>query len=327
MTRDFPQRHWYRLSPLSVALAPLAALMLGVVSARRFAYRHGLARTVRLPVPVVVVGNRIVGGAGKTPLVLWLARELRARRFSPGIVARGYGARATEPRPVIAGGDPARFGDEPVLLAERSGVPVWVGVDRAATARALLAAHPECRVVISDDGLQHYRLGRDFEICVEDARGHGNGLLLPAGPLREPMSRPVDATVVNGAAARSGDYAMRLVPVGLYLLHDAARSIDPAALRGQRLHAVAAIGHPERFFATLRELGLDAVPHAFPDHHAYAAGELGFADCDCILATEKDAVKLRALARTDIVVVRVEAEVDPRLAERVVEKLRGFQAP
>jgi tetraacyldisaccharide 4'-kinase len=325
--QDLLQRHWYRLSPLSLALAPLAFIMRGVVAARRFAYRRGLLSTERLAVPVIVVGNRIVGGAGKTPLVLWLARELTARGFRPGIVSRGYGAEAREPRPVPPGGDPERYGDEPVLLAERSGVPVWVGVDRVAAARGLLRDHPECDVAICDDGLQHYRLARDFEICVEDARGDGNGLLLPAGPLREPASRPVDATVINSAPPRPGTYAMRLVPGGLHALDDPARAIAPAALAGQRLHAVAAIGHPQRFFATLRELGLEAVPHAFPDHHRYAARELAFRDCDRILVTEKDAVKLRRFGRSDLVVLRVEADVDPRLADRIVEKLRGREAP
>lgn len=325
--QDFPERHWYRLSPLSVALAPIALLMRGVVAARRFAYRRGLLPAERLPVPVVVVGNRIVGGAGKTPLVLRLARELAGRGFRPGIVSRGYGASVRAPREVPVQADAARYGDEPVLLAERSGVPVWVGIDRVAAARGLLRQHPECDVVLCDDGLQHYRLARDFEICVEDARGDGNGLLLPAGPLREPASREVDATVLNDAPPRPGTYAMRLAPAGLYALDDPARSVAPQALAGLRLHAAAAIGNPQRFFATLRSMGLEFVAHAFPDHHAYAARDLAFPDCDCIVVTEKDAVKLRRFRRDGIVVLRVEAQVDPQLAERIVEKLRGREAP
>lgn len=322
------ERHWFRLTPLSLALAPLALVMYGVVTARRLAYRHGLLGARRLPVPVVVVGNRIVGGAGKTPLVLWLADALAARGFRPGIVARGYGARERGPRAVpAAGGDPDRYGDEPVLLAERSGVPVWVGVDRVAAASALLHAHPEVDVILCDDGLQHYRLARDFEICVVDARGDGNGLLLPAGPLREPPGRPVDATVMNGVPPRPGTYAMRLVAAALYALDDPARTIPPASLAGLRLHAAAAIGNPARFFATLRELGLDFEPHVFPDHHRYVPDDLAFADCDRVLVTEKDAVKLRRFARADVVVLRVEAHVDARLAERVLEKLRGRKAP
>ncbi len=327
MSRDFPERHWYRRSPLSFALAPLAAVMYGAVALRRFAFRHGLAEIVRLPVPVVVVGNRIVGGAGKTPLALWLVRQLEARGYRPGIVSRGYGASERRARPVAPGSDPALCGDEPVLLAERSGVPLWVGVDRVAAARGLLAAHPERDVVVCDDGLQHYRLGRDFEICVEDARGEGNGWLLPAGPLREPASRAVDATVVNGAPARPGTFAMRLLPAGFHALDDPSCEIAVAALRGRPLHAVAAIGRPEGFFATLRGLGLEFVPHAFPDHHAYTPADLAFAGGAAMLVTEKDAVKLRRFPRPDVFVLRVEAEVDPRLADRVVEKLRGHEAP
>jgi tetraacyldisaccharide 4'-kinase len=325
--QDFPGRHWYRLSPLSVALMPVALLMRAVVAARRFAYRRGLLPAERLPAPVVVVGNRIVGGAGKTPLVLWLARELAARGFRPGIVSRGYGGRARTPCEVPRQADPDRYGDEPVLLAERSDAPVWVGVDRVAAARGLLRHHPECDVVLCDDGLQHYRLARDFEICVEDARGDGNGLLLPAGPLREPPSREVDATVLNDAPPRPGTYAMRLAPAGLYALHDPARSVAPQALAGLRLHAAAAIGNPERFFATLRSMGLAHVAHAFRDHHAYEARDLAFPECDCIVVTEKDAVKLRRFQRDDIVVLRVQAQVDPQLADRIVEKLRGREAP
>jgi tetraacyldisaccharide 4'-kinase len=214
-----------------------------------------------------------------------------------------------------------------VLLAERSGVPVWVGVDRFAAARGLLAAHPDRDVLLSDDGLQHYRLARDFEICVEDTRGEGNGWLLPAGPLREPASRAVDATVVNEARARPGTFAMRLVPSGFRALEAPTREVPIDALRGRRLHAVAAIGHPERFFATLRSLGLDFVPHALPDHHPYTAADLDFPAGATVLVTEKDAVKLRRFHRRDVLVLRVEAEVDPRLADRVVEKLRGREAP
>jgi len=298
-----------------------------IVALRRAAYRLGVLRVHRVPVPVIVVGNLIVGGAGKTPLVLWLVQALKRRGYRPGIVSRGYGGSAVEPCGVAPGADPARFGDEPVLLAERSGAPVWIGVDRVAAARALLAAHPDRDVLILDDGLQHYALGRDFEIAVEDARGQGNGLLLPAGPMREPASRAVDARVMNGVMAPAGAYRMQLVPAKIYLLHDPAQPIELAALFGKRLHAAAALGYPERFFATLRGMGLAPVPHAFPDHHAYMRADLDFPDCDLVLVTEKDAVKCRGLGRSDIAVVCVDAEVDPALADRVVERLRGLETP
>jgi tetraacyldisaccharide 4'-kinase len=318
---DFPARHWYRLSPLSIVLVPLALVFGLIVRVRRFAYRAGWLRSERLRVPVVVVGNLTVGGAGKTPLVLWLERELRRRGFRPGIVSRGYGGARDSPAAVPKGGDPARYGDEPVLLAERAGAPVWIGADRAAAARALLAAHPDCDVIVLDDGLQHYRIARDVEIAVEDERGHGNGLLLPAGPLREPASRPVDATVVNGAPARPGTFAMQLVPAGLYALDGTGRRIDPRELAGKRVHAVAGIGNPARFFATLAQMGIAAEPHAFPDHHAFTAPDLAFADADLVVMTEKDAVKCARLGAGSLAALRVDAEVDAKLAELVAKPL------
>jgi len=324
---SFVERHWYRFSWLSALLAPLSLAFAAVAAARRLAYRAGWRRADRLPVPVVVVGNLVAGGTGKTPLVLWLAAALGERGFRPLIVSRGYRGAGASPREVAPGGEASRFGDEPVLLAERSGVPVWIGRDRAAAARAALAAHPERDLVICDDGLQHYALARDFEIAVEDERGFGNGLLLPAGPLREPPSRQVDATVVNGAAARAGTFAMRLEPAGFRGVRDPHRPIAAEALRGRRLHAVAGIGSPGRFFATLGSLGLGFTPHPFPDHHRFAPGDLEFRDCDAVLMTEKDAVKCRRFPRDDLYALRVEARVDERLADLVAHRLHGPEAP
>lgn len=319
----FPERHWYQFSWVSALLAPAAAAFGAIVWLRRAAYRLGILSTTRVAAPVVVVGNLIVGGTGKTPLVLWLAAELARRGWRPGIVSRGHGAGASHPRPVPLGGDPLVFGDEPLLHVERSGCPVWVGRDRAAAAGALLAAHPECDVIICDDGLQHYRLARDFEIAVRDARGAGNGLPLPAGPLREPTSRPVDAWVVNGAEAAQGEFAMRLVAAGIRHVAPSAREVPLAALAGKRLHAVAGIGNPQRFFAQLESLGLAPRTHAFPDHHAFQSGELAFPDCDFVLMTEKDAVKCRAFEDDRLLALRVDAEVDARLADQVELRIRG----
>jgi tetraacyldisaccharide 4'-kinase len=323
---SFPERHWYRLSWLSALLAPLSLVFGAAVGVRRLTYRAGWRRIERLPVPVVVIGNLVAGGTGKTPLVLWLAEALRARGFRPAIVSCGYGGANEEPREVAIGGDAVRYGDEPLLLAERSGVPVWIGRDRASAARAAIAAHPDRDLVICDDGLQHYALARDFEIAVEDERGYGNGLLLPAGPLREPPSRQVDATVINGAPARAGAFAMRLEPAGFRRVRDPHRTAAADALLGQRLHAVAGIGNPARFFGTLASLGLAFTPHAFPDHHAFAPGDLDFPDCDAVLMTEKDAVKCRAFPRDDLYALRVEARVDERLADLVALRLHGRQA-
>ncbi len=323
---SFPERHWYRRSWLSLALAPLALVFGAGVRARRFAFRAGWRRVERLPVPVVVVGNLVVGGTGKTPLVLWLVDALRARGFLPGVVSRGYRGANAVPQAVAPGGSAERFGDEPVLLAERSAAPVWIGRDRAAAGRALLAAHPGCNVLVCDDGLQHYRLARDFEIAVEDERGSGNGRLLPAGPLREPASRPVDAVVLNGGPPRPGAFAMRLEPAGFRRVGDPGATVAVDALRGKRLHAVAGIGNPRRFFGTLEALGLAFIAHAFPDHHAFAARDLEYPDCDAVLMTEKDAVKCRRFARADLFALRVEARVDDRLADSIAARIRGRQA-
>jgi tetraacyldisaccharide 4'-kinase len=322
---SFLERHWYRLSPLSVALAPASLVFRCAVGLRRAAYAAGLLKTNRVPVPVIVVGNRVVGGTGKTPLALWLVDVLRSRGFRPGIVSRGYRGANHPARGVPAGADPARFGDEPVLLAERSGVPVWIGRDRVAAARGLLAAHPDRDVLVCDDGLQHYALGRDVEIAVEDERGHGNGLLLPAGPLREPGARP-GAAGGGIRAGRAGAFEMQLVADGFRRVGGRGEDVPLAALRGKRLHAVAGIGNPGRFFATLRALGLEFTAHAFPDHYAWTAADLAFADCDCVLMTEKDAVKCRAFGRDDLVALRVQARVDPRLAELVAARIHGPQA-
>jgi tetraacyldisaccharide 4'-kinase len=322
---SFPERHWYRLSAVSVALAPLGLVFALAVRLRRAAYALGLLRSQRLAVPVVVVGNLVVGGTGKTPLVLWLVDALRERGLRPGIVSRGYRAANDPAHAVPPGADPVHCGDEPVLLAERSGVPVWIGRDRVAAACGLLAAHPDCNVVVCDDGLQHYALARDVEVAVEDERGRGNGLYIPAGPLREPASRAVDARVVNGPAW-AGAFEMRLEPAGFRRVCGAGGYVAVDALRGKRLHAVAGIGNPQRFFSTLRGLGLEFVPHAFPDHHAWAPRDLDFADCDAVLMTEKDAVKCRTFGRDDLVALGVAARVDPRLADLVSSRLHGPEA-
>lgn len=313
----FPERHWYRRSALSTALWPLSIAFGAGVAVRRALYRAGVLASDRLPVPVVVVGNRVVGGAGKTPLTLWIAQALSRRGRRPAIVSRGYGGSEAGPVEVPPGGDWRRYGDEPVLLAEARVAPVWIGRQRAAAARALLAAHPSCDVVLCDDGLQHYALARDVEIAVVDARGNGNGFLLPAGPLREPAGRRVDAVVGHGAP---GDFSMRLEPADFVRVVDGA-AVAPHALRARRLHAVAGIGYPQRFFDTLASMGLVFTPHPFPDHHAYAPADLAFPDCDAVLMTEKDAVKCRDLGRDDLVALRVAVRVDEALADFIIERI------
>jgi tetraacyldisaccharide 4'-kinase len=301
-------------------------MFFGVAALRRLAYHLGWLRSERLPVPVVVIGNIIAGGAGKTPLTLWLAQHLVAAGRKPGIVSRGYGRDRGDIRKVGAGATASAVGDEPLLLARRSGCPVYVGSDRAAAACALLAAHPECDLILCDDGLQHYRLRRDVEIAVIDRRGLMNGWPLPAGPLREPAGRlgQVDALVLNGnATAPVKDvptYAMRLAGQRFYRLDDPHITCGASALAGQALHAVAGIGEPQRFFDHLTTLGLHFAAHGFPDHHRYVAADLKFTG-DAILTTEKDALKCAGLSTLPIWVLPVDAVVEPDLARHVLDIL------
>lgn len=319
--------HWQNRGAVANLLLPVALLFATVAMLRRLAWRNGLLKTRQAGVPVIVVGNITAGGTGKTPLVLWLAEFLRANDRRPGVISRGYGAARSDPRPVPVEGSPVDYGDEPCLLARRAGCPVWVGADRTATALALRSAHPEVDVIISDDGLQHYRLARDFEIAVIDgARGLGNGWPLPAGPLREPASRlaTVDAVVVNGpdhTAAWPRAYAMQLEGGRFRNLHDPHRTVDAAHFRGRRVHAVAGIGNPQRFFDHLRQLGVDCATRAFPDHHAYVPGDLRFAGTDEVVMTEKDAVKCAAFATASHWALVVNAGIDPELGEQILARL------
>jgi tetraacyldisaccharide 4'-kinase len=326
------EQHWYRISPLHLVLWPLSVLFAALVALRRLLYRSNLLHVTRLPVPVIVVGNINVGGTGKTPLVIWLAELLHARGFKPGIVCRAYGGSARLPRHAAADGDPRVVGDEAVLLARRCGCPVWVGVRRAAAARALLAAHSDCNVIISDDGLQHYALARDLEIAVADGgRGFGNGMLLPAGPLRESRWRlnSIDALIVNGTALFPRELLPSAVPVFemtlggriFYDLLNPRQQAGPENFAGQRVHAVAAIGNPQRFFNHLRELGISFVAHPFPDHHAFTAADFEYCGNDSVIMTEKDAVKCERFCNENFWALPVDAETDPALGELILRKL------
>jgi len=325
----FPEKLWQRIGAAHALLIPLSALYGLVTGLRRALYRAGVLESHGLPVPVVIAGNITVGGSGKTPLVLWLAEFLKDHGWRPGIVSRGYRGTETGPLAVTPDSDPARTGDEPVLLARRAACPVWVGRDRVATARALLGSEPDCNVILCDDGLQHYRLRRNMEIAVVDAeRRFGNGRLLPAGPLREPLSRlgTVDAVVWNGGEEAAGEagreFPMRLVGDEFRNLLNPGASAGPGAFHGRRIHAVAGIGNPGRFFAHLRELGLEGVAHAYPDHHSYRPEDVDFPDAEAVLMTEKDAVKCAAFANEKMWALEVDAEVDPGLGDAVLRKLR-----
>jgi tetraacyldisaccharide 4'-kinase len=336
LARHLP-RLWFRerLSPLLLPLLPLSWLFYMLVALRRLLYRRGILSSIALPVPVVVVGNLTVGGSGKTPLALWLAQGLRERGWHPGIISRGYGGNGDAIRPVFPDSDPAQVGDEPLLLARESGLPVFVGKNRAAAGNALLAAHPECDILLSDDGLQHYRLARRVEIAVFDRRGAGNGHLLPAGPLREPPRRLAEVTAVvwNGGVARENPsaapcFSMHLAGQRFVALDDRQKTCSAADLRGKRLHAVAGIGDPSRFFSQLADLGLEFSQHPFPDHQVSRAEDLAFARDGVLLMTAKDAVKCAGLALSEAWIFPVEAQLDDApdgnsLLAMILEKLHG----
>jgi len=323
-----PPAWWY-----GDAVPPLAARLLsrlygGAVAARAGLYRRGLLRRRRAGVPVVVIGNLIAGGSGKTPFTIALVERLRANGWTPGVATRGYGRNdAHQALWVDAQTDPVQGGDEPVLIARRTGARVRADRDRAAAARAL--AEAGCDIVLCDDGLQHYALQRDVEIEVVDGRRrYGNGQLLPAGPLREPVARggQCDFRVVNltGATAQAnagfGEWPMQLVAISAVpVLGGRAQPLSTFA--GQRVHAVAGIGDPERFFAMLRSCDIAVVPHAFADHHRYSAEDFHFGSDLPVLMTEKDAVKCVAFAGARHFSVPVDAQLPEAFWVALLERL------
>jgi tetraacyldisaccharide 4'-kinase len=312
---------WYGDSPWRWPLWPLAAVYRALVRARRECYRRGWLEAIELPVPVIVVGNLSVGGTGKTPFIIWLADHLLRRGLRVGIVTRGYRGRAQHwPRSVAPDSDPREVGDEPVLLARRTRCAVAAGPDRVAAARHLLAAAP-VDVLLSDDGLQHYRLARQIEIAVVDgARGMGNGLCLPAGPLREPVERlrEVDAIVVNGGSwGHAGVFRARAAITSVYRVRDGA----PGTLESfakQTVHAVAGIGNPQRFFDLLEDAGLEVDAHPLADHAELTAESLRFDDGAPVLMTEKDAVKCETFAPDSAWCVTVDLAFDADPAARLL---------
>ncbi len=319
---------WQARTVWALLLWPASALYCAVVALRRWLYRLGALRVVRTGVPVIVVGNITVGGTGKTPLVIWLTQTLRDAGWRPGVITRGYkGQGSAWPVRVESRSDPATVGDEAVLLARHCGCPVVAGPDRPADVRQLVQLG--CNIIVSDDGLQHYRLARDLEIAVIDGRRRfGNGFCLPAGPLREPRSRlgKVDVRVTNGEPL-PGEWGVQLEPIGFRQVGATHASAPLTRFGGQRVHAVAGIGHPPRFFAQLRALGIEVTEHAFADHHHFQPADLAFMPPAPVLMTEKDAVKCEPFAQADHWYLAVAARPDARLAETILnllrEKLRG----
>jgi tetraacyldisaccharide 4'-kinase len=315
-------RFWYRRGPTAWLLWPFSLIFAIGVAVRRLLYLVRVLKSAHPGVPVIVVGNVTVGGSGKTPLAIWIAEFLKGKGWSPAIISRGYGTRIDAPRAATVASDPAEVGDEPVVLARRSGCPVWVGTDRVQVAAALRAQHPDVNLLVLDDGLQHYRMRRDIEIAVVDARGLGNGFMLPAGPLREPRLRlkTVDAVVAHGGYPVK-DFTMSLAGEEVHRMTDARERMSLKAFAGRQVHGVAGIGDPNRFFLHLARAGVKVIPHPFPDHHPFSERDLEFGDELPVLLTEKDAVKLRRAARPDWWVLPVSARLDPGFGVWLVRKL------
>ena len=321
------QKIWQTRSAAAWALWPVSLLYGALVALRRLMYRTGALKSEHPACPVVVVGNVIAGGAGKTPVVIALVRHLQAQGLRPGVISRGYGRRNKDCRAVMANSLPADVGDEPALIARSLAntntaiVPIFVAPRRTAAAKALLEAHPHTNVIVCDDGLQHLALQRDIEVCVFNDQGTGNGFLLPAGPLREPWPRKVDLVLHAGVLPAGSAASTRLPAFSL------RRSLAPFALRsdrtrvpldslmGQPLHAIAAVARPGDFFAMLRAQGL-TLEHTedLPDHYDFASWK-GIPDKrNQLICTEKDAVKLWAF-RPDALAVPLELTIDPRFFE------------
>jgi tetraacyldisaccharide 4'-kinase len=320
---------WYSCSPWLLVLTPASLVYCGLSRLRRLLYRAGLLNRHRIPVQVIIVGNLTAGGTGKTPLVTWLVDFLSASGYRPGVIARGYKGRARHwPQPARVDSDPLVVGDEAAFLADRCGCPVVVGPDRVAAARALLQ-QGECDLIIADDGLQHYALERDIEIVVIDGvRRFGNGFCLPAGPLRESSERlaEVDLVVVNGTGG-PGEYPMTVRPECAVSLEPGIPPRELAGFRHQSVHAVAGIGNPVRFFASLREAGMRLEEHVFPDHHAYVAADLDYGDDRPVVMTEKDAVKCRNFGLRNCWYIPVTIEMSAEFGARVLELLARGGSP
>ncbi|GAB4391308.1 MAG: tetraacyldisaccharide 4'-kinase [Gammaproteobacteria bacterium] len=324
---------WYQKQWWLNFLLPFSFLFGAIVKLRRACYRAGLCKTTSFQVPVIVIGNVTVGGTGKTPLVIALAQFLQQQGYHPGIVSRGYGGRALHyPLSVTAESNPYEVGDEAVLMARRTGCPVVIAPKRVKAVRYLLHRFA-CDIVLSDDGLQHYALGRDIEIAVIDGkRGFGNGLGLPAGPLREPVNRleQVDFIISHDVlnpqiALPKKAYLMRLKPICMRNVADPQRSISLLSLYGQQVHAFAGIGHPQRFFEVLKQLGMRVEARSFADHYRFTHRDLQqFNSHKKVLMTEKDAVKCQHLIPVDTKqfwYMEVAAQLEPSFQQQLLNAI------
>lgn len=320
------EHYWANVNPLSLLLLPLSLLFCSIAGLRRLLYKRGLKASIRVPAPVIVVGNISVGGTGKTPLVIRICHLLQTWGLKPGIVSRGYGGETTDwPYAVLPNSDPHLVGDEPLLLAQRTGCPVFISPKRPEAAQALLQ-QTECNVIVSDDGLQHYALKRDVEIAVVDGkRLFGNGFCLPSGPLRERLKRleEVDFVISNGPSSLDS-VQMDLQSTSVVNLSDPSIRCSPDDFIGQKVNAMAGIGNPQRFFDTLLALGLDINPHSFKDHQRYQPGDLPSSIKTPLIMTEKDAVKCRSFAEPGYWYLEVEAKLEEGFSKKLEHLIRDL---
>jgi len=314
---------WYQTHPLRWLLWPLSVLYRLVIALRRSLYQLGLFKQYSVNAPVIIVGNISVGGTGKTPFVIWLAKQLKNAGFRPGIISRGYGGKAEHyPQIVTPESDPRIVGDEPLIISRQSACPMAVAPKRIAAAKQLLEQF-DCNIIIADDGLQHYALARDIQIVIVDSkRLFGNQHCLPAGPLREPLSRleQVDFIVHNGSETEA-EFTMTTSQGLAINLVDANIKREISDFQGQIVHSVAGIGYPERFFNQLSDRGLTVHPHHFNDHHPFKPSDLAFDDELDILMTEKDAVKCQHFAKKNMWYIPIEATISGKLEQHLLNKL------
>ncbi|MFN3234514.1 MAG: tetraacyldisaccharide 4'-kinase [Gammaproteobacteria bacterium] len=323
---EFLNCHWYasKRTWFAILMMPFAWLFSLVAIVRRWCYQNKILPSHRFDVPVIVVGNITVGGTGKTPLVIALFHYLKNAGYKPGIVSRGYKGQIKKPYWVTMDSDPRIVGDEALLLARRTDAPVVVFRDRVVAIESLLQ-DTDCDLIISDDGLQHYRMQRDVEIVVIDGqRGLGNVCLLPAGPLREPKKRldSVDVIVAREKDFSKADFIMKIKNKALINVADRSKSVSLDLFKDQTVHAVAGIGYPKRFFDMLSSKGLHVIPHAFADHHAFVESDLNFDDSYPIIMTEKDAVKCEGFAKANQWYLPIEAEIDDKFFNLVLKKTK-----
>lgn len=313
---------WYKKHPLLYLLTPFSALYRLGINCKKLCYRVGLKKTTYFSIPVIVVGNITAGGTGKTPLIIALAHFFKMQGFKPGIVSRGYGGQSNNtPTSVQPTSDPQWVGDEPLLIARATGCPVVIARKRVDAVKLLLKENP-CDLILSDDGLQHYALGRTIEIAVVDGiRRFGNGLCLPAGPLREPISRlkSVDFIVTQGTGI-DNEWSMQLIPREIYNLQDRTQTLQPA-ITNKPIHAIAGIGNPQRFFDQLRTLGFQVIEHPFPDHHAFKPKDIEFGDNTLVIMTEKDAVKCEKFLDKQYWCLPVTAQCEPKFFVNLLKKI------